>query len=438
MYKKSMFCYVSPTNIIFNSKNGIIAKSQNIGKVKRILLYPDEYTNDPLFYRLLKDEMIVCDKLDEREIARLRETDETYTAKLGMIILPTENCNFNCSYCYQEHSGGIMSLSVENSIVRFIQRNINRYTAVDIGWFGGEPLIAFPTIVRLSEKIISLCKRARRPYSATISTNGYNLNLATFKRLLECNVISYQVTLDGDKEHHNKVRQYSDGSGTFDRIIANLQDISSNVNSSSFSFVIRTNVTIDMLPTLGEHIARLHDMFSNDKRFSFLFRPVGNWGGERIKSLENRFVNSMDDIYKVLLSTNSKLNHFCYYPILINAMCEAKRRNSYVITPTGMVKKCTLAQDKGFNMIGHLLENGTMDIDPAKLNRWIRESVDMGPECNECFYLPACNKGSCPLKCQEGMMPIGGFCGYEKENIDSILELLVNSESYSSIHVVEY
>ena len=55
--------------------------------------------------------------------------------------------------------------------------------------------------------------------------------------------------MDGDKQHHDEVRQYANGEGTYDTIINNLRDISEKIKSATFSFVIRTNVTVDMLPT---------------------------------------------------------------------------------------------------------------------------------------------------------------------------------------------
>lgn len=438
MYKKSMFCYVSPRDILFNSKNGIIAKLTDADKVRKILSNPDAYIDDTLFTRLRDDEMVVLESVDERQFAQFQEKDKIYSSRLGLIILPTENCNFNCSYCYQEHKGRKMSVSAENAIIKYLQKNISKYSAIDIGWFGGEPLIAFDTIARLSEKMITICKQARRQYSATISTNGYNLNVETFKKLLEYKIISYQVTLDGDKQHHDGVRQYANGKGTYDTIINNLRDISNKIKSTTFSFVIRTNVTVDMLPKLNTHLAQLHEIFSGDKRFSFLFRPVGDWGGDRITLLKSKLLTNMDDIYSVLLTSKYKLNHFCYYPMLLNGMCEAKRRNSFVITPTGSIRKCTLAQDKEFNCVGQLLENGTMILDPNKMNCWIRDDYMLKEKCADCFYLAACNNAACPLKYQDGALATSEMCGFEKESIDSILELLTNSESRKVINITEY
>ena len=49
---------------------------------------------------------------------------------------------------------------------------------------------------------------------AQITTNGYLLDVETFKKLLKCNIYSYEITLDGFESDHNKNRPLKNGDPT--------------------------------------------------------------------------------------------------------------------------------------------------------------------------------------------------------------------------------
>ena len=47
-----------------------------------------------------------------------------------------------------------MSEAVQNSIIKFVQKNIRYYTELNVGWFGGEPLEALDVVENLSKRLI--------------------------------------------------------------------------------------------------------------------------------------------------------------------------------------------------------------------------------------------------------------------------------------------
>ena len=189
-------------------------------------------------YETLSGEQHILDLLEERNIIY----DESKTAIDGyeelyqefihnnqflhLVILPTENCNFRCIYCYEEHESKIMSQDVQDGIVNYVEQHIKDYQALRVEWFGGEPLCQKEIINNLSKRLKDICKANKKPYYGSMTTNGYLLDPETFKVMHKKNgIMRYQITIDGLAESHNKQRALSNGKPTFDTIIENLRNI---------------------------------------------------------------------------------------------------------------------------------------------------------------------------------------------------------------------
>ena len=61
-------------------------------------------------------------------------------------------------------------------------------------------------------------------------------------------------------------------------MISNHLAIRDKVKSSHSIYIsVRTNVTKDTLSTMDKYLDKLAELFANDCKFGFYFRPVGNW-----------------------------------------------------------------------------------------------------------------------------------------------------------------
>src|ERR1700732_4781956 len=71
-----------------------------------------------------------------------------YLSEIRPQVQVTLNCNFGCTYCFQEHVGPIMRLDTAKAIIDQIVETFytnSRKTgakSLDIIWHGGEPLTA--------------------------------------------------------------------------------------------------------------------------------------------------------------------------------------------------------------------------------------------------------------------------------------------------------
>lgn len=204
---------------------------------------------------------------------------------LGLTIAPTSDCNFRCIYCYEK--GAIapktMSLETETAIFDFIQLLSSKISSLSISWYGGEPLMRFDIIERLSKKIIKLCDENNIVYHASIVTNGYLLNEEISKKLKEYRIYHVQITIDGPKEIHDKRRIMANGKGTFDTIINNLilykeylPNISLRINVDKSNFdkiedlyeLLKKKELLDIVtPYLG-HVRTENECYNDNKCIS--------------------------------------------------------------------------------------------------------------------------------------------------------------------------
>ncbi len=146
----------------------------------------------------------------------------------------TTECNFRCKYCiYSEHypetrtfSNNKMSWKTAKKAVDFYmnaflgkyQKNPNAFPT--FGFYGGEPLLQFSTIrrtVEYIEKNFSFLPKI----VYTITTNGFLLS-DEIVDFLVAHGFSIIVSLDGDKENHDRNRVIPNLGGTFDRVYENI------------------------------------------------------------------------------------------------------------------------------------------------------------------------------------------------------------------------
>ncbi|WP_302626837.1 radical SAM protein [uncultured Eubacterium sp.] len=377
-----------------------------------------------VFQFLKENKMIVNEEIDENVYARLVKTDVVSNSRLQLIILPTEQCNFRCKYCYESFGRGKMAKETQDAIIKYISRNISRYSGLDISWFGGEPLLAKDVIEYMSEKIDAICKKAKKMYTTTITTNAYCLDFETFRMLQKYNLVAVQVTLDGIKETHDKQRVFANGEPTYDVIINNLIEIKNKAKSGVQKIILRTNVSKDIFDKMDEYIDFYSKTFGDDSRFSFFIRPVGDWGGEAVEQMKSKMMdsNSFRSVYNKIIKSDTKLNMNFFERFLVQGgcVCYAGKRNAYVIKSNGDIGKCTCELDSEDNKIGKMLVSGDMDIDEFKLAKWI--DISNYEKCSECSFYGFCVAMNCPLRGKA--TDDEHVCPYEKEYFSETIKLM--------------
>ena len=202
---------------------------------------------------------------------------KTDPSELNVTLLTTLQCNFACDYCYQGDHGDYnkfaekMSLETAAGVGDWIEREMDRQrpTKLVITFFGGEPLLNLPVVYELAERMWKATVTRNIEIGMNIITNGLLLTEEIVDRLLPFGLSGIKVTLDGDRDTHNRMRPLRGGQGTFDRIIENVRKVAGRCRISIGGNFDETSV--DSYPAL---LAFLQEQDFADKLVKVKFKPI--------------------------------------------------------------------------------------------------------------------------------------------------------------------
>lgn len=342
--------------------------------------------------RFLHDqEMLVDEQELESAVTELRNIlKET----LLLTVMPTEGCNFRCPYCYEDHAPISMTRRMLDQIHVYIAEQSSNFKRISIGWFGGEPTLCKDVILETSELVQKLQKKNGFQFVSHMTTNGYLLNLDSFQQYYSAGITSYQITLDG--WDHDKTRPHVTGKGTLQRILDNLTSISSLPrNEYDYHITLRHNI----LPgdedfTWYDH---LHSLFGTDDRFSILVRPVCDWGGEGVRSMDILHGESRNTLMKKHLDylREKGMAFENGSKGILSMACYANYPHSMVFRANGKIEKCTVCLDHPKNLLGYLdFEHGVV-LDEEINALWA--DTTLKKECYHCPDLLSCLNMQCKM-----------------------------------------
>lgn len=417
--KESKFNFITEHNgnfLIYNSLNNVFYKLNN----EQYERFHKKIFNEKELLQMLGDGLLVEDNVNEDKLAEIKYYSLINNNVLRLIILPTMQCNFRCKYCYESFNGVNMTDEVMESIISFIKKEIIGKSAIQISWFGGEPLLVPEKIKTMMKEVIKVANYYKIKIFSDITTNAYLLSLEVFKDLLAVRVNNFQITIDGTKNNHDNNRCLINGEGTYSKIISNLINIKKNIKSRFFTITIRVNVSKEVLDNMEEVFADLYKTFANDSRFVFLFRAVGDWGGNRVKEMSDSLI-SQNNILEELLRTKFKFTlHSQFLEFEKQPFCYASCKNSYVINPLGELLKCTVALESEFNIVGKIMKDGRYVLNNNICN-WLycKKKNEM---CENCSLYANCFNSRC------GKVHIDGNNDYLQEckQLDKKLKVIYN------------
>lgn len=342
--------------------------------------------------------------------------------RLEFILLPSEECNFRCTYCYETFPRGTMEPWVRGSVISLFERRAPTLTSFHTSWFGGEPLLGLEAIRELGPQFVDICKNHNIRYTSDITTNGYLLTPEVFQEVISWNIRTFQITLDGSPEDHDVKRVLKEGGKTFARILSNLQAMAQT--DEPFRVYIRTNFNPENLQRIDGYLEALAAL-KNDHRFVLRFYAMGKWGGPNDEKLEICGQHGEKERQGLdVLASELGYNVETRFPYMQartgSSVCYAARPYSFIIGADGKIMKCTIALDtRDYNIVGHMTKDGRAEIDLDKFNRWVAPYFEDDEACKKCFYLPSCQGCSCPLAIiAHNERP----CPEEKKNIKKSLQ----------------
>jgi uncharacterized protein len=297
-------------------------------------------------------------------VANLAENgflDRTAQEAYAVTALTSTACNLGCAYCYQNTEQSPSSPSrpprIANSnldqadireITRFVRKQMlaNDFAAVTLLLFGGEPLLNPDACVALLDAFGEL-----NLVYADMITNGTLLTGHLAARLAVVGLRAMQITYDGGRESHDKIRVTRAGLGTFDLIN---KRVKSAVSAADFSWTVRINVSprsAETLIPLAESIASTYP----PGRSAAYFSPVFDYGIGYEGSLQysDDLVMALTTAGRILMRSGIKLK---YQPVARSCpYCGVKAgKTGAVINADGTLYSCwATAGHEGLD-VGHV------------------------------------------------------------------------------------
>jgi MoaA/NifB/PqqE/SkfB family radical SAM enzyme len=138
---------------------------------------------------------------------------------LQVVFELTYRCNLKCSFCYQRRQVDQLGVRTSDKARELTADEIKRIIHQTPVWSlivftGGETLLRKDAL-----DIISCAARHRRCH---LVTNGTYITTEAAQALVESGVMSIGVSLDGDRELHDKIRGVP---GTFERVLKGIRAI---------------------------------------------------------------------------------------------------------------------------------------------------------------------------------------------------------------------
>lgn len=341
-----------------------------------------------------------------------KEDEDLYRQCVGMIFPPaisnayivvTENCNFNCKYCFiservtASDKNKIMSKEVAEASVELLQRTYERQQHEydkTITFYGGETLLNFDIIKYFMQEVEETKAFSYWPSDVkyAIITNGSLLTKEHIAFLRENN-IALSISYDIDKlSHANRVDKT--GRDTFDVVRDNIQLCIDENMPYSLSVTI-SDATIRNRETILQEIMMLEpmtiafNMLIPNKHLmpsDTYYEDATEFMIQCFKQLRNKGIYEDRMMRKVQAFIDNKL--YLYD-------CCASGGNQYVITPDGKIGIC-----HGYLNNRKFFSASVFDKDFDFRNNddyayWKNRSPLFMPECQNCECLGICG-GGCP------------------------------------------
>ena len=360
-------------------------------------------------------------------------------SNLGLLILPTYDCNFRCPYCFERHRlcrgeewlHKTMSKEMVDAIFQAVENEKARgVKAKSCQLYGGEPFL------EKNSELVRYIVRKAADAGMTLSavTNGYSLDC--FLDLLEEYPFkSLQITLDGVKEDNDRRRVYIGGGGSFEKIMEN--------TGLAVSKGIKTSIRINTGPSNLERVHLLKQVFEDRgltafPEFSYYYAPTkGETHVQTDSELTCREI--VDTLIQNGFEEKEAMEHVSHYSVYMGGIrdliktqtyfspsdshCGAEKM-MYLIDPEGAIYTCWDCVARENMRVGRVdTEKGKFAFNFSLLQWNFRNVLNM-PKCMKCPYVFVCGGGCAAWAYKETGNISEPYCGEVEEIFrDSAVEV---------------
>ncbi len=398
---------------LYNSYSGALCKLEK--DIHTLILNSalDDENKCKFFDELHKQGFIVSAELNEYNKILLNERIETFsrsTESISYVIAPTLSCNLNCFYCFENgyRNRTIMSDKTLYDVADYILSRTNGVKNIHVGWFGGEPLIAYDKIIKFSEYLIPQLMKKQINYTAGMISNGVLLTNDKAKTLFEsCGLKNIQITIDGTQKVYCTRKKATE---------KQFNDLLDNICTAVkyMRVAIRLNCDGNNYEDLKVVSKQLIEKCGKNNNLSIYLAKLVNYTdctGEFFSQFE--FDEKRIEFDKYICELQEKISkpkRIKYRKIF----CGLYKLNNQVIGPEGELYKCEHhigQRDKAIGSIQYGLN----------YSDWLMKFLESKPmiQCKTCKLFPIC-LGGCPA--QRENLHNGESCCFSMEYIQALLK----------------
>lgn len=378
---------------------------------------PDKIPDD-ILKSFLENGFLVEDTYDERKkLAYYFDKDKYNVIPYYSIyiVAVTYSCNLRCPYCYEGTEKDTESLNSKrvNILLKNIEKTLKKrdFHAFMLGLYGGEPLLAYNQCVQLMKGAFKICNEHNTPCEGNIVTNGVLITKEVVDDLLRPYCSMVQITLDGEREVHNKRRMFKDGGGTYDIIL----DVIELMKDAGIDVEVRLNVDKENAHTFGALFKELVDRGLNSVPVSpgWVHPPDEKRSGEGCAGYGHHCFSheEMADFEECIYEQMDELKITHESPRLSkHNPCTFDREDAYLVGPYLDLYKCWEFIGQKEKKVGYIDETGEMIFNYEFYEQMSRNPFNF-EECRTCAYLPLCGGGCAARAYLENGTYLSPSCG---------------------------
>lgn len=208
----------------------------------------------------------------------------------NLTFIVTDECNYNCSYCLQKKEKKNITDNIISTAVDFFYPYLKSSDKIHIGFYGGEPLLAFDQIKYTVLLILGKNKKENKNIEFTLTTNG---SLLTAEMLEFFNTHGFILQLSFDGLAQDKSRE----KGSLEHTIQVMKQIQAQ---PGISFEINSVFSPN---TVGDFFDSLRFIIEQEgPDITFNFSSMENWLPADLDTLTNemkRLVDYLALYYKI-------------------------------------------------------------------------------------------------------------------------------------------
>lgn len=389
-YKGSNYLFISDTASLFEideNLKGAIDSEKNIFHTEN-LNNREEVISSLDKAGFLKDSFI-----EPALLELIEEQDPT-----ALVLMLSQNCNLRCTYCYAgdgEYSNkGFMSKEVAKKGIDYILENYDK-DRITVILFGGEPL--------LNTELFEYCikygklkaKETNKSITFSTTTNATLLDYENSK-LIRDNDFTVTISIDGDKETHNRNRFDVNKQGTYDNVVEKINKYLGTRNISARATLTKYNPNIK---DIYEHLYKLgfgsvHISPSIEFMDDNAYKELKTHYIDLIKEFSKKLKEKDYEYCLKMSNLNSYLQRI-HNGGLRRKFCGAYS-NMMTVDIDGKIYGCHRFVSNPSFYYGK--SNPEMLIDDKKKSEYIKLMVkDTNSPCKDCWIVGLCG-GGCPAE----------------------------------------